>query len=371
MMHRDIPEKKKHETDAGQILNQLGELFSYTGTQVTDPSACFDYPLAIIQKTMNFDASVLYRVTNVVNGTLMLEVVKLSDPGGFRKDLAGRHRLGLSLEQPGSAYVNEVGAFKSKRVSAANIPGAGCDIMGYVYVPEEFGCSYLFGGDFFGRESAIREQDIAAFEIMCNYLSILLIKTGYEHEAIHDHLTGLLNSSRIKLEVEKLLKRLSRHPGDACVVMADIDHFKQINDRYGHLQGDMVLKKVAEILSTSMRQYIDTVGRYGGEEFMIILEDTDAQTAVTIIERIRKEIEQTRFSRIDEAGKKDGTRFLTLTVSFGISSLAGFGPDLPEPGEWINRADKALYAAKKKGRNQTQVFSTDRNTGESDKKLNG
>ena len=369
-MSNDTTGEKKHKTQAGQILTQLGELSSFyaLADSKESPEDCFNYPLKIIQKTLGFDAAVLYKVTNVVNNRLMLEVVRLMDPKGFRTDLAGKKRFRLFLDNPDPIYVNEVNTFKTRRVSSINIPGAGCDITGYVYVPEEFGSSYLFGGDFYGRESSITTYDISAFEIMCNFLSTILIKGGYEHEAIHDHLTGLMNSRRIRLEVAMLLKRLARQKDPkACVVMADIDYFKKINDTYGHLQGDLVLKRVARIFENSMRQYVDMVGRYGGEEFLLIFDNTDEKTCRSIVERIRQEIESTKFLRIDESGKQDPTRFFNLTMSFGIAGIGHEKASLSEPSqdrsferlspeEWINRADKALYHAKQNGRNQASIY---------------
>ncbi len=355
--------EKKQKTSAEKLLAHLADLSEAYAKPQSEPGneQDFAYPLDIIQTTMNFTASVLYKVTNEINGRLMLEVVRVMDPAGFRKDLAGKEQLRISMDSPDPVYANEVEAYRTRQVSFANIPGTGCDIAGYIYVPEEFGSSYLLGGDFYGTESSILEQDISAFDIMCNFLSLFLIKNGYAHEAVYDHLTGLLNSRSIKQEVERLSSRASRKPDTrACIAMADIDHFKKINDTYGHLQGDLVLKQVAAILNSSMRQYFDVAGRYGGEEFLLVLDDTDEQTARKIVERIRRQIEDTQFSRIDSEGRQQTGKTLEhpLTLSFGIACIKALASSAPIEAEtWIERADKALYAAKNQGRNRTVEFS--------------
>lgn len=349
---------KKHTAHAGNILKKLSALLSHYSDLDTSVGKenSFDGSLEIIQKTMLFDASVLYKVTNVINNRLMLEVVRLLDPKGFRKDLAVKKRLRIFLDNPDPLYANEARAFMSKRVSSVNIPGMGCDITGYVYVPEEFGSSYLFGGDFFGNQSAVKDYEISAFEILCNFLSTILLKTQFEHQAIYDHLTGLLNSNRIRYEVKNVVMRsVRKHDAKACIAMADIDHFKKINDTYGHLQGDMVLKKVGEILQDSMRGYFDLAGRYGGEEFLLVFDDTPVETTISIIERMRKKIESTQFSKVDDSGQLSSEGFLNITVSFGIAELCSTS-GTKDAEEWINQADKALYLSKKQGRNRTSVF---------------
>jgi len=124
-----------------------------------------------------------------------------------------------------------------------------------------------------------------------------------------------------------------------CIVMADIDHFKSVNDNYGHLAGDGVLKEVAKRIKNSLRGF-DIVGRYGGEEFLLILHHAELPTARMVAERIRSRIAATP---IDLAAE-----ILDVTISMGVA--------MAKPDEAVNslveRADKALYNAKENGRNQ-------------------
>jgi diguanylate cyclase len=137
-------------------------------------------------------------------------------------------------------------------------------------------------------------------------------------------------------------QRSRRHPQLATVLMLDIDHFKAINDRHGHPAGDEVIRSVANMLRDSLREE-DVPGRYGGEEFGIVLPNTPAAGAEVIAERVRKRIESATLAR---AG-------IRATVSIGIAQLDHADADY---GAWIAHADRALYAAKERGRNRSVRF---------------
>ncbi|MBU0972341.1 MAG: GGDEF domain-containing protein [Proteobacteria bacterium] len=349
---------RKHESDAKTILKRLGKLSVFLKELNADAGndECFHYPLEIIQETLMFDISVLYKVTNIINDRLILEVVKVLDPKKFRLDLEEGRKLRLFLDARDKRYVNEVNAFLNKKVSHINVPGMGCDVMGYVFFPQNYGGAYLFGGDFFGKEASVKDYEVSTVEIMCNFLSTLLLKTQFKQQAEYDGLTGLYNSRKIKQEVEKILKRLERKPGiSASIVMGDIDFFKRVNDTCGHIQGDLVLKQVGKILSESMREYFDMAGRYGGEEFLFILDETDGDEAVRVVERIREKIAAAQFVQVDRSGNILENQFLNITMSFGVAHFKNRS-DLGTLTDVIGRADNALYASKQNGRNRTTLF---------------
>jgi diguanylate cyclase (GGDEF)-like protein len=351
---------KKNESDAKIILNRLGKLSEFLKNLDADAgnNDCFNYPLEIIQKTMMFDVSVLYKVSNLIEDRLILEVVKVLDPKNVRKDLREGRKIRLFLDGRDERYANEVNAFLNKNVSCVNVPGMGCDVMGYVYFPKSFGGAYLFGGDFFGNEASVKEYEVSTVEIMCNFLSTLLLKTQFKQQAEYDRLTGLYNSGKIKEELGRLLKRVDRKPGlSASIAMGDIDFFKKVNDTYGHIQGDIILKEVGKILSMSMREYFDMAGRYGGEEFLLILDEIDGDRAVQVVERLRKKIELTPFTRVDKGGKILESQFLNITMSFGVAQLVpDNNEDETSSTNYISKADIALYTSKQNGRNQTTLF---------------
>ena len=288
-----------------------------------------------------FDVSVLYKVSNVIEDRLILEIVKKIDPKGLRPDLIEGGRLRVFLNAPDKRYVNEAAAFLTKQISYENVPGTGCDIIGYVYLPDSFGGAYLFGGDFYGKESSVKYYEVAGIEIMCNFLSTLLMKTQFQYQAEIDHLTGLFNSYKIKQKAEFVVRRFERKPlSSACIAMGDIDCFKKINDTYGHYAGDIVLKEVAQICLRSLRKNdASTLCRWGGDEFVALLPETDTEGAVTCAEHLRKSIENHRI--------KTENSLLKVTISCGVSSW----DRKKRIEDLLYQADMALLKAKKNGKN--------------------
>jgi two-component system cell cycle response regulator len=159
-----------------------------------------------------------------------------------------------------------------------------------------------------------------------------------------DALTGVGNRLALHDELEQLYGRAARYGHRYCLAMADVDHFKRFNDTFGHLAGDEVLRSVTEAIRSEIRTS-DALFRYGGEEFVIILPEQSLAIARTAIERVRRAIE-----RLAIPGP-DGP----VTVSFGVAELA---PEDHSPAEWLERADRALYAAKDAGRNRVEVSRT-------------
>ncbi|AZQ85270.1 GGDEF domain-containing protein [Colwellia sp. Arc7-635] len=171
-----------------------------------------------------------------------------------------------------------------------------------------------------------------------NYLKSRLIRHSET-----DYLTQLPNRSHIHSRFDDLAKSNK----NLCVVLADIDNFKDVNDTYGHLVGDDVLRIISEQLSLTLRK-IDVVGRWGGEEFVMLLPETTAQQAHIIVERIRNNIAAISFP----ISSTSGTFF--TTISFGICEQSLANKTIES---YIDCADKALYEAKSNGRNQSVIFN--------------
>jgi diguanylate cyclase (GGDEF)-like protein len=163
-------------------------------------------------------------------------------------------------------------------------------------------------------------------------------------KATHDHLTSLWNRGVIVDLLGRELTRSQRENVCTAIILGDLDHFKKVNDTYGHLVGDQVLREVARRLLLSVRSY-DFVGRYGGEEFLTVLNNCRPDSALGRAEEIRKCI-CTRPVQTD-AGP------LEVTISLGLLVSCEWGHRPPE--ELINEADSALYAAKAEGRNRVKV----------------
>ncbi|MEA3371739.1 MAG: diguanylate cyclase [Campylobacterota bacterium] len=161
--------------------------------------------------------------------------------------------------------------------------------------------------------------------------------------AIRDSMTNMLNHNASIEALSSMKSTALRNGYNLAVIMIDIDFFKSINDKYGHPAGDQVIIKIAEIINKNIRPS-DTAGRYGGEEFIVILHNTNEIDAKELAERLRKNIESTKITAIENQ---------SISASFGISVLNPLEPDL----DIILQADKALYQAKSSGRNNIKNYS--------------
>lgn len=165
--------------------------------------------------------------------------------------------------------------------------------------------------------------------------------------ATTDALTGIANRRHLMVCADTTTVVAQRSDLDLSVIMLDIDHFKAINDRFGHPAGDTALKFFADVLLREKRRQ-DILGRYGGEEFMVLLPGADTVAATHFTERVRERLESTEIVYAD--------RPFRITVSGGVCSAKGCG--ISSLSAMIARADLALYQAKNNGRNQTAVHST-------------
>lgn len=162
--------------------------------------------------------------------------------------------------------------------------------------------------------------------------------------AITDSLTGIYNHGFLFETVCKEYVRSERTNQPLSFLMMDLDFFKKVNDTYGHQQGDVILYKLAQILKNSIRDY-DLLGRYGGEEFSVILPKTDIKDGINFAERVRRDVEQYNFG--------DENKAIKCTISIGVSSYPC--ADVKNVEDLINKADKALYKAKAEGRNRVRA----------------
>ncbi len=189
---------------------------------------------------------------------------------------------------------------------------------------------------------------IALISLLLAVLAVLMIKQRKIHYTLvalsqRDSLTQMFNRGYWQECLEHILGQQRQSPDtESCLLLIDVDHFKQISDKYGHTTGDSVLKQVARLILESIRQS-DYAGRYGGEEFALILTATPIEKANEIAERLRKNIAGFEFDGIDGV----------ITVSIGI---AKFDSAFVSITDWINAADSALYKAKRQGRNKVVFF---------------
>ncbi len=167
--------------------------------------------------------------------------------------------------------------------------------------------------------------------------------------ATRDGLTGLYNHRELVQRLERELARARRYGRECCVVLLDLDEFKSVNDRFGHLVGDRALRAVADVLSHTLRG-VDTVARYGGEEFALILPEASKSEGRTTAERLRRAVSE-------EIDLRESGAAIPLSASFGVACF----PEAAAEAEALFRAaDEALYAAKANGRNRVECYGDGR-----------
>jgi diguanylate cyclase (GGDEF)-like protein len=199
-------------------------------------------------------------------------------------------------------------------------------------------------------DEAVRMLEVIALQT-AQALQRAQLFAAVERMATTDGLTGLHNHRYLQTLLDQQLALAQRYQKPLSFVLCDIDHFKTVNDTYGHPAGDLILKGVAEVLQREARQ-TDQVARYGGEEFAVILPETDAAAARATAERMRAAIEAARFTT--DLGQ------LKITLSLGVATF----PDVATQKQGlIDQADQALYAAKRAGRNRWMAAANKLKTG--------
>src|SRR5947208_10339817 len=240
------------------------------------------------------------------------ESAALSSGRGEEGTVDGRSALAVPLveaESPGSVIGVVTVARASRRFS-----GAERDLFGYL-----------------ARQASVSLENVDLHELVAR-------------QAVTDELTGLFNHRRFQEVVDAEVGRSKRFDQDLGLLMLDLDDFKEINDTYGHQQGDVVLREVADVLRDSSRE-IDEPARYGGEELAVALPQTDLDGAFNLAERVREGVEALEIPRLDGRG------VLKVTASLGVAAL----PDCAaSKEELISAADAALYEAKHAGKNRTE-----------------
>lgn len=248
----------------------------------------------------------------------------------------------VDLSDPGQLIIKPGGAEVPKGFKTFLLESSG----------EAFGILTLARGE--GGEFS--QDEISMCDII-NSQSALVINNVRMYEkikrfAVADGLTGLYNHRYFQEQLEKEYSRARRFNISLSMIMIDLDHFKQINDTYGHQQGDIILKGVAAIVKRCVRD-IDLVARYGGEEFAIILPETPKKNAVVVAERIREAVAKTEFYA--------GDTLLQVRASLGVSGHPD--DDIKTRLDLVAKADKALYSAKEQGRDRVCLYVSERSSG--------
>jgi diguanylate cyclase (GGDEF)-like protein len=172
--------------------------------------------------------------------------------------------------------------------------------------------------------------------------NLLRAQEALRYQATHDHLTGLWNRVMVLEQLAVEITRAKRAKKSVAIMLVDLDHFKKVNDTYGHPAGDAILREAAARMRVALRAY-DSIGRYGGEEFLIVLPGCDARAALVVAERARTSV---------AAPVRVGDVDIPMSISLGVASTQSASED---PALLIQAADEALYRAKAAGRNRVSL----------------
>jgi diguanylate cyclase (GGDEF)-like protein len=260
----------------------------------------------------------------------LIEVARTGEPEAFRRAL---HAAEAAVIDAGQVAEIQLGG-ASALAGPLGANEAGDQVIGIVSIAR---------GD-----HAFTPAERELFAYLTNQASVSVenvdLHETVQKQAVTDELTGLFNHRRFQEVMTAEVERARRYGQEMGLIMLDIDNFKQVNDTYGHLQGDFVLREVARVLRQSSRE-IDEPARYGGEEMAVALPQTDLEGAYQFAERVRHAVEALELP----LPTGDGT--LKVTASFGVASLAT--ADHADKDALVAAADRALYEAKRTGKNRT------------------
>jgi diguanylate cyclase (GGDEF)-like protein len=260
----------------------------------------------------------------------LIEVARTGEPEAFRRAL---HAAEAAVIDAGQVAEIQLGG-ASALAGPLGANEAGDQVIGIVSIAR---------GD-----HAFTPAERELFAYLTNQASVSVenvdLHETVQKQAVTDELTGLFNHRRFQEVISAEVERARRYGQEMGLIMLDIDNFKQVNDTYGHLQGDFVLREVARVLRQSSRE-IDEPARYGGEEMAVALPQTDLEGAYQFAERVRQAVEAL------ELPLPTGDGHLKVTASFGVASLAT--ADHADKDALVAAADRALYEAKRTGKNRT------------------
>ena len=202
-------------------------------------------------------------------------------------------------------------------------------------------------------DNILSEKEINYIEQLTNQAATTINRANVYAEILKhatlDALTGFYNRHQLEERIKQEVSGAKRQNRRLCVIMTDIDYFKNVNDTYGHAAGDLVLKTVSNVIKHQLRDY-DIAGRYGGEEFAIILPFTKIEEAQMVAQRLRRAVENTKIdiSKINADAEKN----INVTISLGVSEYTNNDNEKT----LLQKADKALYKAKENGRNKVELY---------------
>jgi diguanylate cyclase (GGDEF)-like protein len=245
---------------------------------------------------------------------------------------------------------------KRKTITNTSLPGDRIFEKKNLNEPEKISCYRAFKEQeilvVLYKCNVVKEESKLDFSVILNFFLVQLRTVNkinfYRNSSILDNITGLFNQEYLKNYIENEIERSKRYNNSFSIVFFDLDNLKKINEKYGHLVGTEILKEIAAILRKGLRK-VDIVSRFGGDEFVIVLVNSDQNSSINVCERLKQQITNHTFLT-----KKNLN--LKICGSFGISSFPDNGADTEE---LIQKADLAMYEVKGSGKNGIKTYEGD------------
>lgn len=334
-----IHESEHRDTEILRVLDEISASFMAN----KDLNAIVEYTLDEVQKVLKADITVL----EITSKQASLPTTKM---------VRGAEKLGLNeniymkvIAQGSSILINNLSSYHSEypKYKSLYAQGAKSFLIAPLKIAEEpIGLLGMFTKDPYDFTG----EELRRLTTFATHASLIIENAGLlettKRLSITDELTQLYNFRHFQDRLKDEFYRAKRYNHKLSLLMCDIDYFKDYNDANGHEAGNEVLKKIARIMISSVRE-VDLVARYGGEEFVLLLIETGKDDAGLSAERLRQEIEKENFSHQEK--QPDGN----LTITIGV---AGFPEDATTHKELIHHADEALYRGKKEGRNKATTY---------------
>ncbi len=332
-----------------QKLRHLDTLIEVTGiiTSAMDPLEIRTQTMAAITRLLDVEAGSLL-LQDQTSGDLFFEVA-LGDRAAHLEDVRLAPGIGIAgwVAQHGRPVISNDAQTDPRFFPGADVI-SGFETRSMVCVPVRVKNVCLGVLQAINKKTGVfNRNDAVILHALANQVAIAIENTRLHRDSITDGLTGLFVRRHFVTRLSEEFARSGRHVQPLSLILLDIDHFKRVNDRWGHQTGDRVLRGVARELLKATR-LSDLVARYGGEEFAVILPATPEENAHMVAERLRGAIAARPVAGV------------SVTASLGLASYRG-DRALADEGELIRRADQALYQAKARGRNQVVVCEEDGN----------
>jgi len=316
-----------------------------------EPSELIQKIITTIGKTINFEDASVYMVKKDLTGLEPLYMHKPQLPPRVTESIFFDNGApGIIAAGGEPLYLDDTALFES----FLHYPDERREQGSYIGIPLK-NENRIVGvmGFSHSKTAAFRVEDFDLLRTLSHLISTGLEKAELFRKTLElsrvDDLTGLLNYRVLIEKIEEEIRRKLRTSREFSFIMIDIDDFKRVNDRYGHLEGSRLIAQMGPLLKTACRTgSTDTCFRYGGEEFSILLAETDAKEALAVAERVRKSVEEYPFTL------KVAHPYEKVTVSLGVSTMEAGG--MKTTPELIHEADVALYRSKALGKNRVTCF---------------